>query len=265
MGNCKRADFSRHKCFPSELTEDQLSCINGLLLGDGCIPLGKGRYHSFYFEQCEARKEYAQHVFDVLRPYTKDKKLTTVLNDKTKHNKGKYLSVRFRTVTHPVFSDVRKNWYEANAKIVNRNIVLNWTTMAYWFADDGHSRKKGKEIVLCSESFCEDDNEFLVSEIKSRLGVKSSLCKRSGGSGFGIRILSCDYFDFIENVSSVIGGVHCLGYKLDISGATNNSTPRYEQKDKELVLQLHSQGKNMGELASMLGCHVATIKRWVNG
>lgn len=264
IGKCqKRADFSRYKLMPSELDSKKKSVLTGLLLGDGHIPSTSGRHNCFAFEQSDKHSEYVDLIFELLSPYTDEKSIKTVVNDKTKWGKSIYLTKRFRTWSHPVFSELRKKWYK-NVKIVPDDLVLDWTTMSFWFADDGHSRKGGKELTLCSQSFTKEENMFLVDKIKTNLGIRSALASASGGTGTQIRILSADYFKFMDGVYPIIKSIKCFAHKIDTSGATQNSTPRYSTEDKQNALKLIELGWTFDNVASSIGCHSRTIKRWAN-
>lgn len=264
VGKCKkqRADFARYKLMPYTLDEKTCSIMTGLLLGDGFIPATSGRHNCFSFEQSSENSEYVDVIFEFLRPYTNNTTVKTVVNDKRKWNKGVYVTKRFRTCTHPVFTDLRKKWYNKHIKIVPNDIHLDWTAVSYWFADDGHSRKNGKELVLCSESFTKEENLLLIERLKKDLEINSTLTPRSGGSGVGIRILSSDYFSFVNGISPIIKQIQCIAYKVDTSNATKRSTPRYSKEDKLKAVNMVKNGCSLAEASATIGCCMATIKRW---
>lgn len=264
VGNCKRSDFKRHQKYPLVLSSDQRSSIYGWLLGDGFIPKTKGRHFCFGFEQSSSKRDYVEQVFSLLDPYTKPKEIKTVLNDKTKWKKSIYETCRFMTVAHPVFTEIRKKWYIEDVKTIPTDLVLDWTMVAFWFADDGHSRKNGKELVFCSESFTKEENEFLITRFSRDLDIYCSLCKRNGGSNFGIRVLAKSYFDFVENIKPKLKDINCISYKLNVDQATRNTTPRYSDKEKSLAVKQFRAGDSLEEISNKIGCHKRTIKRWIN-
>lgn len=263
--NKPRSDFKRYKDFPSKFTDRQHEAIVGWMLGDACIPKTKGRHNCMSFEQSESRSDYLEHVFNLLNPYTSKSAIKPVINDKTKWGKGTYTTVRFRTCTHPVFTDLRSVWYKDNIKVVPADIKLSWQSLAYWFADDGHNKQSGKDLVFCSESFTEDENALLASCFFRDLSLRANVCKRTGGTGFGIRLPSHDYFRFIEGIRPIISSIRCLSYKIDTSKASTKHAPRYSDDEKRKALEMHKAGTTIAELSELIGCHDVTIRRWING
>lgn len=261
----KRSDFKRYEQYPNKFSEEQVDLIVGTLLGDSYIPNTKGRYHCIGFEQSVVKKDYVEHVFEHLLPFTIKSSVKHTLNDKRKWGKGIYETCRFRSSSHPLFTEFRKEWYdEEGIKVLPNNLHLNWRRVSYWFADDGHNRNKGrKEIILCSESFTEKENEFL-SNLLARIGIESSLIKKTGGTKFRIRIKACSYFDFIDGVSPYLRNISSIGYKVDISKVTKNTNPIYSKEDKCKAIDYWKTGVySCKELSEIIGCHETTIKRWI--
>lgn len=262
-----RSDFSRYKSYPTYFSELQCDLLTGTMLGDGSLPhKQKGRYTCFSYEQTCTRRGYIEHIFDVLTPFTDRTKIRPVVCDKTKYGKGIYTVLKFRSMCHPLFSQMRAHWYDdphavRAKKIVPEDLQLNWRAVAYWFADDGHRRKnRAKEIVLCSENFTTKQNEFLLANLE-KLGVVGTISKRNR-----IRIVSKHYFDFIDAVYPHLSGIDCLKYKIDVEGMSRNVTPHYGAAVKERAMELWRVGMhNRQELSSIIGCSKRTIDRWIRG
>lgn len=136
--------------------------------------------------------------------------------------------------------------------------------MAFWFADDGYSRKNGKELIFCSESFTKEENLFLIDRLKIDLNISSGLTLRSGGTRFGIRINSADYFLFMNGITPYLIQLNCLQYKIDVSKATKNTVTRYSKEEKEMAIKMTESGQSLIDVSAKIGCCTKTIKGWLN-
>ena len=134
---------------------------------------------------------------------------------------GEYLyNCLFFTVAHPVFTKLRAKWYsnpheKGGHKIVPPDLHLTWRTAAVWTCDDGsnHFSKKYKQknLILHTESFSENDVDFLLEKLYNDLGISGAINHHY--SKPTIRICGDNAISFIEQIKPFIPW-KCFQYKL---------------------------------------------------
>lgn len=209
----KPSDESLYGEYPAELTELQRDRIIGHLLGDGYIPASCSRSHPFKLSQKEGYKEWLKQSWEILAPFSKPiYEISKIMKDKV------FKGFRFNTITHPLFSKLREQWYESMephaAKILPDNLELTWSIIATWYADDGcnSNSRPCAFVYLCSQSFSKEENQHLRSMLR-QLGIKSTLNNRPNNK-FLIRIGKQSYLDFIEGVKPFLSDIKCMQHKL---------------------------------------------------
>jgi predicted DNA-binding protein (UPF0251 family) len=244
-----------------------INVFYGHMLGDGSIESGKNR---FSLGQKEANKEWVEHAYEALHPYTEGKKISFVKDFKNgkQFKKKVYCSYRFRTCLDPFFEKERLHWYESNLpfaqKIVPKELILNWELVATWYADDGCNWQSGKWIILATQSFTKNDVLFLMTRLKSDLGIESSITKR-GEHQFMIRIPTASYYQFIAGVSPFLPQ-KCFDYKIDTSIAKTHLLKHevvFDDATKEKAKLLRDNGLTNIEIAKKLKTDRKTIQRWL--
>ena len=212
---------------PDALTEEQKECIFGNLLGDGCIPVTKvgGRNNHFCIMQKSDKKEYLDWLFAIYSPFssgihTRQNRKPCRIDGKINHDienwAGEYTeSSQLYTVAHPVFNELRNQWYKypdttRSPKIVPRDLRLTWRMAAIWMCDDGTNNLKRRTLSLYTDSFSCEDAEFLVERIAADLGVRAGIYLRSGKPV--IKICGDECFNFIEGIKPFMQW-ECFSYK----------------------------------------------------
>ena len=159
------------------VTPKQYSLIVGSLLGDGTMRMGKSAINvNFKVEQGLAQKEYVVWKYKILKSlvFTEPK-----LSYRYKINGEKYpKSWWFRTLRHPVFMPIYKNFYEGKGyrtgrKIIPKNIgeYMNPLVLATWIMDDG-SYAKGR-IDISTYSFLLKEINILQKSLKDIFDIES--------------------------------------------------------------------------------------------
>jgi len=250
------------------MNTEQKNILYGHMLGDGHICCGDN--NRFGLSQKEANKEYVQHTYDKLYPFTKDTKLSFREEKKSgkEYKKEFYYSYYFRTITHPIFAVERLKWYVNNMpyaqKIVPKDLKLNWQIAAIWYADDGCNWQHKKWIRLSTESFSESDNIFLIERLENDLNIKSHINKKA--SNFVIRIPSSSYYDFIDGVTPFIQLFDCFNYKIDTSIAKTHPFQLeliHTNETKQKATILRESGLSNIEIGNKLHISRKTIQRWL--
>jgi hypothetical protein len=179
----------RKENVPEKLTSEQIEVITGNLLGDGSISWKpKKTYNNFFsIRQCSAHAEYLEWLADIFKPYTsqvceiksrKPKSINGKINHEIENWNGEFCySKQFYTCAHSIFSSLRLKWYKSphekkSPKNIPRDIKLTWRIAAIWHMDDGSiGQKHSRKIIIATNSFSEDDVNFLLYRLKQDLGV----------------------------------------------------------------------------------------------
>lgn len=155
----KKARIARVKV----LSKMQKEIVIGSLLGDAYL-VQTTRGYAFREHHGIAQKEYVDWKYDKLKELT---------NSPPKETSTK--SYYFRTVSHLYFSQLHNLFYSGTCKIVPLNIS-NWLTplsLSIWIMDDG-SRDRN-QMRINTQSFTKQENEFLISILKAKLGINATL------------------------------------------------------------------------------------------
>lgn len=163
------------------LTSLQRSLIFGSLLGDATMRMGRGAANAnFKIEQGLAQREYVLWKYDVLKSIVITKPQLSYRYDKDGNKYEK--SWWFRTIRHPVLTDIyfmfyTTNKYRCGAKIVPKFIgeLIDPIALAIWIMDDGsYSRNK---IDISTYSFSLGDIHLLQDIILSKFKIKMNFYK----------------------------------------------------------------------------------------
>lgn len=185
--------------------QEQIEIINGSMLGDGTIVEGY-----FSKSQCPENKEYLDHLFNKLKPFSntisevyKDTEIVDINNGNKIYKKvDRYLALyQFRTYTHPYFKSLRELWYPYGKKIVPSNIELTPLTICIWAMDDGFNYKKGRLFGFCTNGFSYSSVEFLQFQLENNFGIKSKIKKSKNKGQPIIHVTAHSYDKLIELIS----------------------------------------------------------------
>ena len=158
------------------ITSEQRALLIGSLLGDGTMWLGKkGRNVNYKVEQGLEQKEYVFWKYIILKSLVlTEPKISYRYNAlREKYPKSWW----FRTVRHPLFTEIYTLWYTGNGyrggkKIVPKTIGDDLTplALAVWIMDDG-SYSKGT-ITISTYSFDLSEIALLQQVISERYGIR---------------------------------------------------------------------------------------------
>lgn len=167
-----------------KLTSKQEQVLNGLLLGDGCLFVGKSNKCPLLTVARAAKDlEYLRFQHGIFRKFCSDEGI--IKSDKTDRKANKtYKGFKFRTRAIPELLPYHSLWYPDGKKIVPASLELTPTTMAHWFCDDGSIRTKNDRsggkyqslvLKLSTNGFQKHDVEFLHSLLTERYGSHFSI------------------------------------------------------------------------------------------
>jgi hypothetical protein len=158
---------------------EQLSIVNGALLGDGCLHTawaGTSKNYRFAKTHSIKQKEYVDWTYKKLQPF--------VLSRPWLYKPVQ--SLKLRTISHPELTILRDRYYPNGKKILPDNIeaiIKDPLSLAVWFMDDGnsmtaHGVTHGYHIN--TQSFSRKENERLVTLFLKTRGLHCTLQKNNG-------------------------------------------------------------------------------------
>lgn len=158
-----------------QLTPEQRSFIIGSMLGDATMRVGiKGKNANLKIDHGLGQKDYVFWKYEILKNFvTTSPKLSY---RKTKDGIRYKKSWWFRTLRHPVLTEIYNQFYTTESYRCGRKIVpdsllenMNAFTVAVWVMDDG-SYSQGK-IDISTYSFTLQEIEKLCGVIKNKFGI----------------------------------------------------------------------------------------------
>jgi hypothetical protein len=159
------------------LTQRQREIIDGLMLGDGNLSIGKkAKNPRLRINRSYKDFEYAKWINHEFADYCSDNslKISNVYDDRYKKN---YKRIAFTSLRSKDFLESYERWYINGIKCIPKDLDLSPLTMAIWFADDGYIGQRfkngitsGFEISFSTCSFSQKENEFLLNKINQIYG-----------------------------------------------------------------------------------------------
>ena len=145
------------------LTNRQKEILIGSLLGDGHLARTT-RGFAFRANHSTSQKEY---VFWKYREFA-----DVCMSPPHLYGSKSYV---FRTVTHPQFDFLHREFYDNNRKILPE-WINRWMTplaLAVWFMDDGARDKQ--QARFNTQSFSLDENQRLIHILEATLGIVATI------------------------------------------------------------------------------------------
>lgn len=141
---------------------EQMSVINGSILGDGHLSKPRGNGNSCFSKaQTARRREYLEWTGNILGEHLSS------INEHDNWAAGKkYRKAILLSRACTDFTDLRHKWYPNGTKIVPRDLVLDPLSIAIWFFDDGSNDLKNRQVSFATYSFSKDDCQFLCCKLK---------------------------------------------------------------------------------------------------
>lgn len=138
------------------LSSRQRSFIIGSLLGDGTMRIGEGAINAnFKVEQGLQQKEYVFWKYEILKDWVYTEPKISMRNDSQGTAYAK--SWWFRTIRHPVLTEIYNRFYTRESFRVGRKIVpkdiakhLDSLALAVWIMDDGSYARGNIDISTYS-------------------------------------------------------------------------------------------------------------------
>lgn len=140
------------------LTQKQREFIVGSLLGDATMRIGKGAKNAnIKIEHGLKQKDYVGWKYDIMKAVVFIKPAVSYRYNKNKEKYAK--SWWFRTIRHPLFTEIYRKFYTGDGykngkKVVPNDIKNNLTpfSLAVWIMDDGSYTRERIDISTYSFS-----------------------------------------------------------------------------------------------------------------
>lgn len=161
MGLNKQKDKSR-KEHHVEITKELKEFLDGLLLGDGNLTIGKGSKGAYY-SHGDKNFDYIKWLSNKFRDFgIKQCGKITILNK---------IVYRYKTLTYIEFNKITKEWYPNGKKQISKNLIVTPTILRNWYIGDGNF---SDSPIINSKLFSFEDLKRIANQIR-RLGIKLTL------------------------------------------------------------------------------------------
>jgi len=198
-----------------ELTPHQNEFMVGTMLGDGCLLVAKNGTNAWLtVKHSYEQLPYVEWKYDIMKSFAGcDIKHC----DDYAHGKL-YRKAYFRTICHPVFTDLHNTFYDNGVKVVTNEIVSMLTpfSIAVWFMDDG--TRSRNHLEFATHSYTPPELERLQKVLRRKFNVHTSLWfaqyrKGSNQKMFKIGILKRSVGDFISIIKPYM--IPSMMYKIE--------------------------------------------------
>jgi hypothetical protein len=163
------------------LTKIQRSLIIGSMLGDGTMRIGKGSINAnFKIEHGLKQRKLVLWKYKILESlvFTRPKVSYRYRDTGERYQKSWW----FRTIRHPLLTDIYKDFYVGEKYRVGRKIVpkdikkdLDALALAVWIMDDGSFNQK--IIDVSTYSFTEREIQILQEALAGKYDISSNYYK----------------------------------------------------------------------------------------
>ena len=177
--------ISKEGRFPDTFTPEQESILYGSLLGDANLSIQKnGTNACLRMEQGIKQTEWLRWKFDIFQPWINSDKPSMYMNRTTA---GKTCpSIKFTTVSTPLFTKHYHIFYNDNVKVVNKAILdkIDALALAVWFQDDGsfsyNPNTYGTKMKLATNGFNKHEQEMICAYFHSKWNINPRICTDRG-------------------------------------------------------------------------------------
>jgi hypothetical protein len=147
-------------------TDELTQLLIGSVLGDGyfCKISGFAKNSRLSIAHSEKQKDYIIYKRSLLEKHNLAGKLQISNKFDSRLKNKNWIEYRFKSLTHPIFSQFRNNWYINNKKklFLDDFNKINGLGLAIWFMDDGQCSTSSYQI---------NTQSFLKEEILSMINI----------------------------------------------------------------------------------------------
>lgn len=151
------------------LSHYQREVLIGTLLGDGSLVVNSWkRNYRLQAEQSDPQKDYLFWKYQIFQEFTLS---PPQFQERTN-------AWRFRTISHPEFTEYAQLFYTAGRKVVPlviSRLLKSPMSLAIWYLDDGALSSRKDTFILNSQSFSRDENTLLRRCLLENFGILVTL------------------------------------------------------------------------------------------
>lgn len=152
-------------------TEAFTQLVAGLLLGDGCIPIGTAH---LTLSQSPIRSGWVHDVEARLTRLGVSYATPLVRRPPRRLGGRDTETLQLRTKSYEFLRTQRRRWYPKNKKRIPRNLVLTPQVIADWLSGDGcRARLRDGCMHFCTNGFLLTDVQFLCDQLLCKFGVQT--------------------------------------------------------------------------------------------
>jgi LAGLIDADG DNA endonuclease family len=243
---------------PIPLTDYQQQVLDGILLGDACIPHRDRKNRRL--EYASKERDLVSYVINqfpeydfrepfVRKPYTDGWQADCVMW-------GSY------SATNESFTAARRKWYPGDVKCPPDDLKITETVALFWYLGDGSLQKRAgrsDRINLSTHGFSMYGIDVLLKELK-RIGFDQvGVYKDYGKPRLYLKHDVRDWLTFVGPCP-----VACMQYKWDTD--VDHAGHRWlTREERECVFSLRSKGFSQYKIATFLGKSQPAICRALQG
>lgn len=135
--------------------------IEGCLLGDGHLELHKQGINA-NFDYTSSSKQHIEFIHKYFIDYCSENYKTIKIIEKfDKRTNKTYVSYRFKTKCHPIFTEQQSRFYKNRIKIIPQDLQIDKHSLLMWYIGDGQLSKDRGFIKLHTNSFKLNEVEHL--------------------------------------------------------------------------------------------------------
>lgn len=154
------------------------SLFSGKMLGDGSINRNHKSYR-FCFLHKLADKSYAEYCYQLFSPYlpfgSRCKHIDGIFDKRTEKT---YYRIYYQSLTSPIINWLHTVWYREGRKVVPVDWIydnFNSETLSIWYQDDGCLKGSGQRIILSTESFSNEEINFLQQLLRDKFNIFANI------------------------------------------------------------------------------------------
>ena len=148
------------------------SIIIGLILSDAHIEKRQNWNPRIQLEQSMKNFEYLWYVFNKFNIFNSNYPFS---NKRTLRNKTFY-NLIFKTRQLNCFNEYHNLFYDKNKKLIKTELFhyIDYIALAHWIMGDGS--KRGKDLILCTDSYTIKEVVILINILKIKFNIDSYIC-----------------------------------------------------------------------------------------
>jgi len=206
------------------------SVFDGMMLSDGHLQKSTKSKNARFSLSCKY-EEFAKTFQRLSGSFNWTESHCRDIYDK-RTNKT-YTSWRLSSKTDERFTIEHKRWYPEGKKIVPKDLILDKTTLVWWYLGDGSlNRKKSRpnyrRVVFCTQGFTVQDVDFLKLKLEELFGNDSIYIEENQ-----IIIAKQSLCSFIKFIG-IESPVSCYQYKFDFGPYINENYWKKSFEDRPL-------------------------------